>query len=1294
MPSHSTLRLLRRLLGASRRAEGPFAGSVTVLDGGSAVAVTEAAIAEAAGLGGSFPATGAELAWRAEQRDQGANLFGQPLASLAAEGPRGALAAAVGLALAGARATAFLSGPDLAAVRDLLQAAAGRRLPLVLHLAARALPGQAPAAGDGHEALHLAADSGCLLLVAANAQEAVDFTLIARRAAEQSLTPALVVMDGERTARSPQDVRLPPPGLPERFLGDPDDEIRCPTPAQELLFGEYRRRLPRWHDPDRPVLLGGLQSEEVWGLGRAAGEPFLDAFAGTALEKSFADFAAETGREHRAVSQHRLEGARLVLVVQGSAVETAEAVADHLRNEARLKVGVLGMRCLRPFPGAAVAGLLAGAPLVCVLERLETPLAGEPPLLRELRAALDRASENGRFGADLHAGYPALSERQRPRFLSVVYGLGGLPLRAADLIELCRRAEGIRRPRVYLGLDFGGGPTPYPKRQVLLERIRRSYPGIADLGLRSDVPGPALIPPGSLTIGVHRLSGDAGEGLAGDLAALMQRVLGGGVRGRLGSASAGWGAAVLDLVNVGSAAMRDPGDQPPVDLEILTVDPALAPSGLADGLSAGGAILAASALPDEALWARLPAQVRQAVKASGCGLYRLPPSESPGGDGTERLLGGVCSVLLDSGRLDLGERRLLSLREALLAGNEGAEQRLKEFRSGLAGVHRIDPVTLPGGASPRGPDDTGEVPALLRRLGGAGDAYDNLPRFWDQVGVLYRDGDEGALTPDPYLAVGAMPALSARLRDLSPVRRELPAFDPGLCTGCGRCWSGCPDGAVLAAAIMPERLIEAGVKAAGAHALRPVVPQLAAGMSRLCRQGESPSGTLGDLLLSAYEAIEAKLPSGERKAAIRGALGAVTDAVGCLPLARTEPFFGDSKGAGKDGELLALALDPRACKGCGICAQVCTDGALRMRSQDAALLARAREIQSAWDLLPGTSAATIARVGSHPAVGGGAAGLLSEAAARSLAGGDGSEPGSGARLALRLALATAESLQAPRLDAYAREVRDTAERVRALIRDLLANALPSDDLDALSRGLEGMGAGQSDLGAVIGQAEDALGAGVDAPRLRRLVGLARDLSDLASRLGEGRQGLGRARSSLVLSGWTGMAFPHNPFTGPVMLDPAGDGALLAAGLAEGTLRRIASELALLRKARLELEQPAEAARRWAELECLGWHDLDADERRRCPPLLLVGDGGLLTGLGLGQLASLLGGDLPVKVLVLADLDLGIAAPPELAAPAGRRPGPKGRGRPASPVPARRLHRPDRAGRPRAYERDLGASPEP
>ncbi|EDN72127.1 hypothetical protein BGS_0465 [Beggiatoa sp. SS] len=56
---------------------GLHAGIKTVLDGNTAVAATEACIAEAAGLGATFPADAAAYAWQAEQQRRGKKLLRQ-----------------------------------------------------------------------------------------------------------------------------------------------------------------------------------------------------------------------------------------------------------------------------------------------------------------------------------------------------------------------------------------------------------------------------------------------------------------------------------------------------------------------------------------------------------------------------------------------------------------------------------------------------------------------------------------------------------------------------------------------------------------------------------------------------------------------------------------------------------------------------------------------------------------------------------------------------------------------------------------------------------------------------------------------------------------------------------------------------------------------------------------------------------------------------------------------------------------------------------------------------------------
>ena len=254
----TAVRWYRKMFGAPADADIRNEGLDTVLDGNIAVALAEAGISGHAVLGGSFPGNNADPVWLDEVALGSRNLFDEAVSAQTAEGPRGIVAATTGLALAGRRATAFLAGPDLSAAQDLLISAAGKHAPLVLHVATRAASAHGSALGSSHDAVHLSADSGFFMLFATNTQEAIDFTYIARRIAEESLVPGMVIMDGEQTAHAVQNVRLLSPAQVDGLLGPAQQSIDSPTPVQKLLFGETRRRVPAWHDLDEPVLTGAL----------------------------------------------------------------------------------------------------------------------------------------------------------------------------------------------------------------------------------------------------------------------------------------------------------------------------------------------------------------------------------------------------------------------------------------------------------------------------------------------------------------------------------------------------------------------------------------------------------------------------------------------------------------------------------------------------------------------------------------------------------------------------------------------------------------------------------------------------------------------------------------------------------------------------------------------------------------------------------------------------------------------------------------------------------------------------
>ena len=1174
----------RKTFGAPAGTDIRDEGLDTVLDGNTAIALTEAAMTSHAVLGGSSPSTSADLAWMGELARGGTNLFGEALSADTAEGPRGMIAAATGLALAGRRATAFLSGQDVAGATDLLVSAAGKHAPLVLHVASRATAAHGGAAGSGHDAIHQFADAGCFVLFAHNVQQAIDFTFAARRVAEEALVPGIVVVDGEQTALAPQDARLLSPGQVGGYLGAPRERIDTPTEAQKMLFGDTRRRLPAWHDLDEPMLTGARFDDGSFALGAAARRPFFDQFVGESLAGSLDALARLTGREHELVSSHRCDDAKIVLVAMGAAVEVARSAADRLRKASKLRVGVVGIHALRPFPGAAIAAAIGKAEQVFVLERTDAPLAGEPPLTREVRACLHRAAGG------------------RSACRAAVYGVGGLPLRSADIAAMCAGDAREGGEPLYLGLAFDDKDKTHPKREVMLDALRRAYPEAARLGVRATSPGEDAVAD-ALVIEIRRSANDAH--LLGDAASLLHTLEEGRVRAR--PASDGASGPHSDWLVHGSDSLQDPGD------------------GLAPGVT----------LDVDGQFVRIADQ-----------FFRSPAdSEHP----REATLGTLFGALQQAGLVDIKARRAANARRAQLEARQSTDSDalVEAFLSGFEDLVEEDAASI-------APVERGDkrVPPAVRQLGRNDDHVASLPRFWDQAGVLYRDGAQDRLTADPYLATGSMPPLSATFNDMSGLRAKMPAFDPTLCTGCSKCWTSCPDSAIGVVAAGPAALIDAGIARTGAEAVRQVAGKLAGRIISANRKADEPAATFGPMLeeAGAWLLEKAPLPD-DRKQAIKEGIGQIVEAFGGLPVAVTEPFFHGPEAQQKDSaELLSIVVNPDACKACGSCVAACEPRALQSSPQDEERLAAERAMWEMFSATPDTPGKSVERAAEHPDVGPTAAMMLSRYCQFALAGGDAAEAGSGEKIAVRLALAATEYHQQPIAQRFANKLEEAGAEVATLVRNTLSGTLPVEDLDAVSEQLESVTSPRVDLATLAERVVQAEGDhSIETDYVLRLIDLSRRIGVAHHGLVQGAHGLGRARYGLAVAGesttaWAA-AFPRNPFQGPVLVDLTGDGTQLAAGLVEGHLDETTELVRLLRLAKLECDRPDGLDWKREALAGLRWQDLEDDELELCPPLLLLGSDDMLAGRGLAQLVWLLNSGLPVKVLLMSALDFGLVGAP-------------------------------------------------
>src|SRR5437870_1312419 len=203
-----------------------YAGTPSTADGSSAVVWVESHISQAAVAYPITPSTPMGDGFAAEFSNGKKNVWGEPLEFLEPESEHSSASACEGFALAGGRVTNFTSGQGLILMKEVLYVIAGKRLPVVFHVGARAITSQSLNIHCGHDDVMGVADCGWGMLFGRNAQEAADLALIARRAAEYCETPFFNVQDGFLTTHTLESVRLPEPELMRAYIEPPSARLR------------------------------------------------------------------------------------------------------------------------------------------------------------------------------------------------------------------------------------------------------------------------------------------------------------------------------------------------------------------------------------------------------------------------------------------------------------------------------------------------------------------------------------------------------------------------------------------------------------------------------------------------------------------------------------------------------------------------------------------------------------------------------------------------------------------------------------------------------------------------------------------------------------------------------------------------------------------------------------------------------------------------------------------------------------------------------------------------------------
>ena len=1240
---------------AERKSAPPnvkYPGVPQAMDGTAAVVAMETAAGEAAGAYPITPSTQMGEGWAVAAAQGKLNVNGRRLIFFEPEGEHAAAGVTAGMAMTGLRSANFSSGQGIAYMHESLYAAVGKRLTYVLNMACRAMTKHALNVHAGHDDYHAIDDTGFFQLFAKNAQGGADLNLIAHRVAELALTPGVCAQDGFLTSHVIESVLLPERELIKEYLGDPADLIESPTPAQRLVFGERRRRIPEMFDFDNPTMIGVVQNQDSYAQGVASQRPFFFDHLAELTDRAMAEYAELTGRRYRRATGYRSDDAELLIVGQGSVVENAEAMIDRLRADRGLKIGVIDVTMFRPFPADLLTRLLRGKTAVLVLERVDQPLAVDPPLLREIRAAMTQGVENGRaLGSgrtDLpHPGLDPLAADEVPDFYSGCFGLGSRDLQAGDLIAAVDNMlpDGAGRRSFYLGIEFiRKGPVP-EKLGAWQDRVLAAYPHVAELAL-APAANVSLLPAGSMAVRIHSVGGWGAITMGKNLTMTLFELLGMNVKSNPKYGSEKKGQPTTFYAVFAHEPIR-------VNCELKQVDVVLSPdpnvfrhSNPLAGLAKGGVFVVQNDLPPAELWASFPTWAQKAIRERGIRVFHLDAfaiakAETDVADLQFRMQGAAfqgaffkASPVVVREGLDEGE---LFDHHAPAAGEEVRPPRQARWWRTTTGSSAAASTRSRSWTGRDLADKTAEEsrPAALTAPWYLGDEEggQNLAdphRFMDQVCALYRQGDDPIA--DPFSAFSAIPAATGIFRDMTNIRFEVPKLIADRCTGCGQCWTQCPDAAIPGLVVDLEDAVRSAVATSAGgngHApserLRGLVAPLAAETRKLLRDGDYTG--FAAVLTRAYEAVAPGLGlAGEERAALDREFDAVAARAAELPLARTAPFFtAPERREEGSGGLLAITINPYACKGCNLCVQVCPDEALISIKQDEATVAGLRENWTWWERLPDTADRYLQVSDLDQGIGVLHTLLLKKDNYHSMVGGDGSCMGCGEKTGVHLIVATIEAAIRPKVAVFVTKLAGLIERLEAKANELL---VMSADLDQVADPGEGRVAMHLDVEV----------SADNRARLARISGALKRLKDLhwrytAGPTGRGRASLGISNSTGCSSVW-GSTYPYNPYPYPWTNHLFQDAPSVAIGLFEGLMRKMADGFAAVRRAELELADAYDPKTHDRFFQGFDYRQFSDDEFRLCPPVVALGGDGAMLDIGFQNVSRLMASGKPLRVVVL------------------------------------------------------------
>lgn len=329
---------------------------------------------------------------------------------VAVESEHSALAVCIGAASAGVRAFTATSANGLLYMSEQVHWAAGARLPLVMCVVNRGV-GAPWTVWNDHQDSMSQRDAGWIQVYVNDHQEIMDTTLKAFKLAESMSIPVMVCYDGYYLSHTYMPYEVPEQDLVDKFL-----------PAyryKHALNSENPENLNSVTLPDARPDVHGNMAPSYMDIRHNLHKELVEAEAKLVeIDQEFQEIFGRGG--DAIVDPYLCDDADFIVVAMGTLANQFKDVVNRLREEERIKVGVLAVHLYRPFPAQAVIDVLQKAKGVVVYEKALS-YGNQGPLFGDVKAAL----------------YPC---DKRPQIENYIIGLGGREIRTDELVSTLKQS--------------------------------------------------------------------------------------------------------------------------------------------------------------------------------------------------------------------------------------------------------------------------------------------------------------------------------------------------------------------------------------------------------------------------------------------------------------------------------------------------------------------------------------------------------------------------------------------------------------------------------------------------------------------------------------------------------------------------------------------------------------------------------------------------------------------------------------------------------------------------------------